>query len=498
MSKGKVIGALVALAVVGGAAAAFALAGRSALEVDTGEVARQELAVIVSAAGSVSAAERVDVYPPTAGLLVSVNVSDGDPVSAGDVIAVMDVAPLEVQLAQAEAAYAGAVAQREAVTKSAPGATDVAAAQAAVNVAWTAYEIADAQYDAALAGAGAPSASDIAAAEAAVAAAQSVYDAAVAAYDSYYNTVYLPAPEPRDPSLETALVALTLAREQAAANLLTAQQNLAALNAMTGGAATASAKIARDQAYAAYLAALSQREALARASSVTGAIAATDAAIEAAERARDLASATLEKAEIVAPIDGVVLFNTVSGGILGGPVVKPGPGSSVSPAAAPFAVVALESLTFTAQVDEADVTRVDTGMSATVWLDGLPGVEFATEVARVGRQSVLTPTGGTAFPLEFTIDNTADADVLLGMNGSVEIRIETVGSTLAMPIEALLEEGTGHYVYVVDDGVARRAEITVGRMTETLVEVVSGLEAGDVVVTSSVGNLDDGTRVRAK
>ena len=498
MSKGKVIVGIVALAVVGAAVAFIVLRDSGATEVSVAEAARGDLVVTVSASGEVQADAKADIYPPTAGTLQSIEVIDGQAVVAGQVIAIMDTAPIEAQVAQAEAAYAGAQAQRAAVTKAVPSDEDEKAAQAAVNAAWSAYQLALAQYEAAKAGYGAPTDADIAQAEAAVATAQVAYDAANAAYESFYTNVYLPAPEPRDPALETALAALALARDQALAYLRTAQNSLEALlAAQNNDAAVAVAKAAKDQAYAAYLAAVSQQEALAKASSIGSALDSADAAIAAAEEALSLAERTLDRATLVAPFDGTVVFNSVSGAILGGPVIKPVPGSSVSPAAAPFTVVAFDQLAFNAQVDEADIATVEPGMRAVVSLDALPEREFETTVERVDAQSVLTPTGGTAFPVVLRLTGGQD-DVLLGMNGSVAIEIETLPEAVTVPVEAVLERDGVNYVYVVEDDTAVFTEVEIGRLTDTAAEVLSGLNEGDQVITSGVSDLTDGARVKVE
>ncbi len=503
--KSKVAIALVAVLAVGGTAAGFALSSSGVHEVEIAEVTREDLSVVVSAAGAVEADTRKDVYPPTAGTLATLDVAEGDEVRAGTVLATMDTAPIEIQIAQAEAAYRGAIAQRNAITNSAPGSSALKAAQAAVDAAWSGYSLANAAYEAALAGMGAPSASDIAQAEALVAIAQTSADTAQTAYESFYTNVYLPASEPRDVTLETTLAALAFARDQANASLVDAQRALAGLLAVSdNSAAIAQAKIARDQAYAAYLAALSQRDALAKASNVSGALASADAAVAAAESALAFATDTLERAQIVAPIDGIVLFSGSSAaslfsaaGAASGGSAPLSVGASVTPASAPFSIVSFETLAFHATVDETDIARVEEGMSARIMLDGISDTDFTAEVVSIGKESQLTATGGTAFPVTLRFEP-QDLPVLLGMNGSTDIEVETIGSATTMPVEALLEDGDSTYVYAVRDGRARRADITVGRMTDTHVEVLSGLSAGDEVIVSGVADLVDGDRVRAE
>lgn len=512
MRKGRVIAALIAVLVLAGAIAAFAINNAQTEEVEVAEVTREDLSVVVAASGRVEDDNRIDVYPPTAGTLSSVEVTEGARVCAGQVLAYMDTDALEAQAAQADAAYLGAKAQRDAAATSVPGPADRQAAQAAVDAAYSAYQLANAQYEAVKAGAGAPSSGDIAGAQTAVAAAEASAQAAQAAYDNFYNNVYLPTPEPRPAELETALAALGFARDQATVNLLSARQTLAALIAASDNtAAVAAAKAARDQAYAAYLGTVSQREALAKASSVSSALSSADAAVDAAAQAKALAEETLAAATITAPADGYVLFNTGSaslGGasglsaLAGGATAAPSggdlaPGSTVSPASPPFTIVSLETLAFTALVDETDVTSIEPGMDAVVQLDGIAAEEFDAEVVSVGLEASTTSTGGTAFAVKLTF-STRGLPVLLGMNGSVAINIETIGDVVTIPVEALVEEEGVDYVYVVEDGHLRRMELEVGRFTDTSIEVLSGVEPGDQVVVSGIGDMQDGNRVSVR
>ena len=139
MSKRKVLVAALVLVGAVGAVAAFALSGAQTPEVSVAEAARGDLVISVSASGRVSADERIDLYPSSAGIIAQIEVTDGQRVSAGQVIAVLETAPLEAQLAQAEAGYAGAVAQREAAAGAVPGPHDRPPGGAAVTGARAAY-----------------------------------------------------------------------------------------------------------------------------------------------------------------------------------------------------------------------------------------------------------------------------------------------------------------------------------------------------------------------
>ena len=149
MSKGKIIAGVVALVVIAAVVGAvYYSSAASAPLVSVARVTSETLGVIVTASGKVEAANKADVYPPTAGLLVSVDVADGDVVKAGATIAQMDTAPLKLQVKQANAGLKGAKAQLDGVNKGVPAAIDKAAADAGVNAAQAAYNAAKAAYEA--------------------------------------------------------------------------------------------------------------------------------------------------------------------------------------------------------------------------------------------------------------------------------------------------------------------------------------------------------------
>jgi len=68
---------------------------------------------------------------------------------------------------------------------------------------------------------------------------------------------------------------------------------------------------------------------------------------------------------------------------------------------------------------------------------------------------------------------------------------------LTVSKSAIHTEGTESYVWIVRDGMAKRATIVRGREIETGVEVTQGVEDGDVVIIAAVVALKDGLRVRA-
>lgn len=495
MSKrAKIIAAVVTLVAVAGVAAFVLIGSRgSGPEVETAQANKRELAVTVTASGKIEAGVSADVFPPTAGTLDEIFVSDGETVTAGTKIAQMDTAPLEAQLAQAEAGLAQAEAGLANVEQGGPSSADIRAARAAVDAAYESYLAAKRQL--AAVNQQAPSAAQIAAAEASTKAAKSAYEAAKASYDA----AVLVSP---NPSIDPTVTALGIQKDQAYAGYLQAKAAEQQLKSVDLTAARAQAQAGVDQAYAGWRQAQATLAKLQSTDTAAQREAARQAVASAAEGVA-LAQDALDRATLTAPIDGVVVFNSAgaalaaAGGGGGGGGGQATEGSAVSPQAAPFTIVDLTAVKFTAEVDEADIERVRVGQVAKVTLDAFPGEEISTTVLRINPAAQPTATGGTVFAVELEIAET-ELDVLIGMKGDAEIEVSSVGAAITIPVEALFSEGGTDYVYVVENNVLKKTEITVGATTDTEVEVLEGLDAGQVVALSGSTQYTDGMQVRIK
>jgi membrane fusion protein (multidrug efflux system) len=67
---------------------------------------------------------------------------------------------------------------------------------------------------------------------------------------------------------------------------------------------------------------------------------------------------------------------------------------------------------------------------------------------------------------------------------------------VTVPVAALVPSGDGFQVLVVDSaGVARARPVTVGARSEALAEILTGLAAGETVVTTGAYGIEDGTPI---
>ena len=65
-------------------------------------------------------------------------------------------------------------------------------------------------------------------------------------------------------------------------------------------------------------------------------------------------------------------------------------------------------------------------------------------------------------------------------------------SVLQVPEEALILTGSSHFVLRVEDGIARRVPVEIGRRRVGTVEIKSGVSPGDQVVVVGIVSVDEG------
>ncbi len=149
-------------------------------------------------------------------------------------------------------------------------------------------------------------------------------------------------------------------------------------------------------------------------------------------------------------------------------------------------------------VAEALIREIRAGMAATIQFDSIPGERFDGTVTEVG---VASTAVGTTFPVTVRLDGAAG--IRSGMAALVEIVFPGDDSSprFVLPGQAVAEDQAGRFVFVAEpsgDGLAevRRREVTVAGFAADGIEVTSGIEEGDQVVTAGVGRLLDGDIVR--
>ena len=136
-------------------------------------------------------------------------------------------------------------------------------------------------------------------------------------------------------------------------------------------------------------------------------------------------------------------------------------------------------------IDEQDITSVYIGQPAQVKITALKGKNFEAEVTDVSMEGV--GNGGSS---KFTVELTMpwQEDMLSGMNATAVIPLHTKMDVLTIPVAALVDQKDKTVVYTAQDHktgeLAAPVEVTTGVSDGERVEILEGLNNGDVVYYS--------------
>jgi membrane fusion protein (multidrug efflux system) len=201
--------------------------------------------------------------------------------------------------------------------------------------------------------------------------------------------------------------------------------------------------------------------------------------MEALEASHNLASLELDYTQIRAPIDGVVSARYIK------------LGSTLAVNAPVFRVTSLEPLIAYVHVPEREFTSIAAGQTAQLYIDALQRDPITADVTRVS--SVVDPATGT-FKVTIEIYDQARR-IKPGMFARIGIVHDRHENALLVPRSALVEEAAAASVFVVADGLARRKPVTTGYTSDGMVEILTGLDGDEAVVTVGQAGLRPDARV---
>ena len=182
---------------------------------------------------------------------------------------------------------------------------------------------------------------------------------------------------------------------------------------------------------------------------------------------------------IQAPFSGLLGFRQVS------------PGTLLSPNTAITSIddISIIKLDFT--IPETFLGTMDPGAKILAKSASFPGREFEGTVRTVG--SRVDPVT-RAITVRAHLDN-ADRALRPGMLLTVNV-VTAERTALVVPEGSVFQVQNRAYVYMVDGDTVHQQQIEVGGRRFGVVEVLSGLEEGDLVVTEGIIKLREGARVR--
>jgi len=199
-----------------------------------------------------------------------------------------------------------------------------------------------------------------------------------------------------------------------------------------------------------------------------------------AEAALALAEARLAKTQILAPFSGIVGIRQVSVG----DYVKEGQDLA--------SLEDISSLKVDFRVPEQLLTSLRRGQAVVVESDVLPGKSFSATLDAI---DPLVDQNGRALSIRARLRN-VEGTLRPGMFVRTRVILAERPNAVVLPEESLVPVGAEQYVFRVVEGKAERVKVATGVRRAGRVEIVDGLRAGDLVVTSGQIKIRDGAAVR--
>ncbi len=208
---------------------------------------------------------------------------------------------------------------------------------------------------------------------------------------------------------------------------------------------------------------------------------------ETTESAVRQAQSQLGKSTIRAPFSGII-DNVIKDQ---GTVVAPGPGSEI------FRIVNLSDMYIEVEVPENYLNSVQEGKEAIVYFPVLED----TVTSKIRQTGNFINPANRAFTVEVAVPN-KNGNIKPNLSAKVSLNDYTSDDAILVPQSIISENAEGQqYLYVAknisdDKAVASRQIITTGRTQGNMVEVLSGVSDGDVLIKEGARSVKEGQNIK--
>jgi RND family efflux transporter MFP subunit len=168
------------------------------------------------------------------------------------------------------------------------------------------------------------------------------------------------------------------------------------------------------------------------------------------------------------------------------------PGTVVSIGTSMFEIVNINSLKLSVLVDESQIGRIQLGQEVPIKVNVLPEDSFS------GRITFIAPKSDASlnFPVEIEVQNRGNLKA--GMYATAVFKTNHGAETqnmLTVPAEAFVNGVSSGQLFIVQNGTAKMIKVTIGKIYGDKVQILSGLNGGEQVITSGQINLDNGSKI---
>jgi RND family efflux transporter MFP subunit len=281
------------------------------------------------------------------------------------------------------------------------------------------------------------------------------------------------------------------AKERTAANLRLSRANLDLAKAELEDASS-NYRRSRELLDKGFISKLEYDTSDARYKKAEASVAAAEASIKAHAAALQEAEVALDYALIRAPFDAVVLTKNADIGDIITPL-----GSAANAKAAVVTIADMSSLQVEVDVSESNIGQVKISQPCEIQLDALPDSRFRGEV------HMIVPTADRTKATILVKVKFADKDprILPEMSAKVAFLQRQAGEgdlkpRTAISPESLIRRDSRNAVFLIREGIAVETPVTTGEKIGDMIEVLSGVKAGDRIVRKPTDKMRNSVKIK--
>lgn len=182
---------------------------------------------------------------------------------------------------------------------------------------------------------------------------------------------------------------------------------------------------------------------------------------------------------VKAPFDGAVVQRFVA------------PGEALMDGATVADLVRINPLRLLLNVPEQAVGKMDQGQNVQFAVDAFPGQKFEGTVKNV---APALDSDTRTLTVEAMVEN-PERVLRPGLFATAQVMLDANRDGVQVPASAVRRRDDVAQVFVVDEGIARATMVVAGEIKKGLVEIVAGLQGGEIIV-SDASQVEDGIRVQ--
>lgn len=192
----------------------------------------------------------------------------------------------------------------------------------------------------------------------------------------------------------------------------------------------------------------------------------------------DTVNKNIADCAVTSPMNGVIATRGVERG---------GYATQAAPA---YTVMDLSTIKVEVGVSEQTVNSISVGDKVAVLMTAVSAEPLTGTVATVAPAAGQTGT----YTVTVTLKNDNNA-IKVGMMAEVSFTMESAEDAIVLPRNAVIEKDGETYVYLIEDGTAKKTIVETGIESGENIEITAGLADGDAVVTKGQTYISDGEAV---